>query len=94
MTRAKKSGGNPYIRAAIMEVVENQLRDNDPPQTRQTLKRLIEAGHSEKEAKRLIGCVVSAEIFDILKQQEPFNLGRFVKALDKLPEMPWAEEVG
>jgi len=55
---------------------------------------LIEAGDSEEEAKRLIGCVVSAEIFDILKRNEPFNLDRFVKALDKLPEMSWAEKDG
>ena len=80
------------MRAAIMEVIENQLRNNDPPQTRQTFRRLIEAGYSEEEAKRLIGCVVSAEIFDVLKKNEPFNLERFVKALNKLPEMPWAEE--
>ena len=88
----KKSERNPHLQAAIMEVVENQLRNNDPPQTRQTFRRLIEAGYSEEEAKRLIGCVVSAEIFDVLKKNEPFNLERFVKALNKLPEMPWAEE--
>jgi hypothetical protein len=87
----KKSKVNPYVRAAIVEVVENQLRDDDPPQTRQTFRRLIEAGHSEKEAKRLIGCVVSAEIFDVLKKNEPFNLERFVKGLNKLPAMPWDE---
>jgi len=83
---------NPVLNAAIMKVVDNQLRGNDPPQTGQTLKRLMATGHSEKEAKRLIACVVSAEIFDVLKQQQPFNLERFVKALDKLPAMPWAEE--
>ena len=88
----KESEGNLYLRAAIMEVVENQLCDNDPPQTRHTFARLIKAGYSEEEAKRLIGCVVSAEIFDVLKKNEPFNLERFVKALNKLPEMPWAEE--
>jgi len=54
----------------------------------------MEAGHYEEKAKRLIGCVVSAEIFDILKRNEPFNLDRFVKALDNLPEMPWAEQEG
>ena len=88
----KKSEGNPHLQAAIMKVVENQLRSDDPPQTKQTFKRLIEAGHSEKEAKRLIGCVVSAEIFDVLKKQEPFNLDRFVKGLNKLPATPWTEE--
>jgi hypothetical protein len=89
----KESEGNPQLQAAIMEVVENQLRDNDPPKTRQTLSRLIEAGHSEEEAKRLIGCVVSAEIFDVLKKNEPFNLDRFVKGLNKLPAMPWDKEI-
>ena len=84
--------GNPHLQAAIMEVVENQLRNNDPPQTRQTFERLIETGHSEKEAKRLIACVVSAEIFDVLKKNQPFDLDRFVKGLNKLPAMPWAEE--
>jgi hypothetical protein len=83
---------DPVLNAAIMKVVDNQLRSNDPPQTGQTFKRLVAAGHSETEAKRLIACVVSAEIFDVLKQQQPFNLERFVKALDKLPAMPWDED--
>ena len=83
---------NPQLHAAIMKVVENQLRGNDPPKTQQTFKRLLEAGHSEAEAKRLIACVVSVEIFDVLTKQEPFNLDRFVKALDRLPAMPWDEE--
>jgi vesicle coat complex subunit len=90
--KMKQSESNPHLQAAIMEVVENQLRNNDPPQTGQTFKRLIEAGHSEKEAKRLIACVVSAEIFDVLKKNEPFNLDRFIKCLNKLPAMPWEEE--
>ena len=88
----RKTEANPHLNAAIMKVVENQLRSNDPPQTQQTFKRLIEAGHSEEEAKRLIGCVVSAEIFDVLKKSEPFNLDRFVTGLNKLPAMLWAEE--
>ena len=88
----EKSESNPQLQAAIIEVVENQLRNNDPPQTGQTFKRLIAAGHSEKEAKRLLACVVSAEIFDVLKKNEPFNLDRFVKGLNKLPAMPWEEK--
>jgi len=88
----EKSERNPHLQTAIMKVVENQLCNNDPPQTGQTLKRLIEAGHSEEEAKRLIACVVSAEIFDVLKKNQPFNLDRFVKGLNKLPTMPWAEK--
>ena len=35
---------NPVLNAAIMKVVDNQLVSNDPPQTGQTLKRLMASG--------------------------------------------------
>ncbi len=80
---------NPRLKVPILEVVENQLQANDPPETKQTYERLISEGYSEKEAKELIGCVVSSEIFDILRRQEPFNPKRFIKALSRLPQLPW-----
>ena len=80
---------NPYLKSAILEVVENQLQANDPPETRQAYDRLISEGYSEVEVKKLIGCVVSSEIFDVLKKQEPFNPERFAQALNELPKLPW-----
>ena len=82
---------NLYLKSAILKVVDNQLKDNNPPETIQTFDRLIKEGISESEAKRLIGCVVSAEKFDILKRKEPFNHKRFVEALNKLPKMTWED---
>jgi hypothetical protein len=82
---------NPRLKAAILQVVENQLRDNNPPETRQTYDRLRAEGHSDQEVRRLIGCVVASEIFDILKQQKPFDRDRYVKALARLPKLPWEE---
>ncbi len=78
----------PYLKSAILEVVDNQLEANDPPETRQTFDRLIADGYSEEDAKNLIGSVVVSEIFDVLKKQEPFNPARFAKALHALPKMP------
>ncbi len=46
-------------------------------------------GYSEVEAKKIIGCVVSSEIFDILKKQKPFNPERFAKALNELPKFSY-----
>lgn len=46
-------------------------------------------GHSEKAAKELIACVVISEIFDVMKNEEEFNLQRYVDALNKLPPLPW-----
>ena len=40
------SSYNPVLQALIYEVVDNQLRDGTPPETRQTLERLIAEGHT------------------------------------------------
>lgn len=86
--------GNPRIKAMILEVVEKQMQGNDPPETKQTYDRLIEEGHPDEEARRLIGSVVAIEVFGILKNQEVFNLNRFVEALKRLPELPVGQESG
>jgi hypothetical protein len=87
--KRKRMEENQYLKSAILEVVDNQLDENDPPETRKTLKRLKTEGYSEDEARSLIGCVVSTEIFDLLKNQEPFNLERYIKALHALPKLPF-----
>lgn len=80
---------NPTIvRTAILEVVENQLRDGTPPETRQTLQRLVTKGYSEEEARRLIAVVVTSEIFNVLKHNQPYNEVRFIVALRQLPKLP------
>ena len=83
---------NLVLKQAILDAVDNQIKDLDPPETNETYDRLKSQGHSDTEARRLIGCVVSAEIFDVLKQQQPFNRERFVRALNNLPRMPWEVE--
>jgi hypothetical protein len=67
---------NPHLKAAILEIVDNQLRSNDPPETRFTFNRLINEGCSDEKAKELIGCVVTSEIFDVLN-------------LNALAKLPW-----
>ncbi len=88
----KNRKGNPHLRRAILEVVENQLRDGTPPQTRATLERLMADGCSRAEAVEYIACVVTSEIFDVLKKREPYNESRFVAALEALPRLPWEKE--
>jgi hypothetical protein len=79
---------NPRLRAAILEAVENQLRAGDPPETRETLTRLIDEGHSEADAKVLLGQAVAVEIYCTLKEKKPFNRERFVRNLNGLPAEP------
>ena len=79
---------NQRLKSAIIEVVENQLDANDPPEIKQTLERLIFEGFSENEAKELIGNVVVAEVFEVLKEGKPFDIKRYAAALVRLPELP------
>jgi hypothetical protein len=76
------------LNKAVLDVVENQIRQLNPPATKETFDRLIREGHDQDEARRLIGCVVASEIFDILKNMEAYDETRYVAALRKLPELP------
>lgn len=80
---------SPRLREAILEVVENQLGANEPPETRQTLKRLMADGYSREAAKVYIAQAVVVEIFNVLKHKQPFDLERYLGNLSRLPEEPW-----
>ncbi len=73
---------------AIVEAVENQIADNNPPETKQALVRLMEAGESRENAIRYIACALSVEIFGALKHKEPYNNERYLNNLKALPELP------
>ena len=79
---------NKRLNKVVLEVVENQIRQLNPPAAKETFDRLIREGYDQDEARRLIGCVVASEIFDILKSMEPYDEDRYVSALRKLPELP------
>jgi hypothetical protein len=77
------------LRQQIFEIIDNQIKSNDPPETKQALNRLIKLGYSKDDAKMLIGQCISVELFDILKNKIPFNPDRYVKNLTKLPKEPF-----
>jgi hypothetical protein len=82
---------NRLLNKTIYEIVDGQLREGTPPETKETYKRLLADGTSPQEARRLIACVVVNEIYCILHDDEPYNETRFIAALRKLPKMPWEE---
>jgi hypothetical protein len=73
---------------AVLDAVDQQIRSNDPPETRQTFDRLVASGHSEDEARRLIGTALAVEIFNIMKHEQEFDRVRFARNLARLPQLP------
>ena len=76
---------NPLLGKEMKKVVRNQIRQNDPPETKQTYDRLIKEGFPIDEVMRQLAVVVTAEIYDVVKNKEPFNQERYIKRLNKLP---------
>jgi hypothetical protein len=77
---------------AIVEAVENQIRENDPPEVKQTLKRLMGLGESRENAIRYIATTLSVEMYEMLKHLTPFDEVRYVKNLNALPKLPFDED--
>ena len=88
-----KTPDSHRLRKAILEVINVQIRDNDPPETKQNLIRLQEQGFSEEEALKLIGYVVAAEVFSVLKENRQYDKEKYIAALNDLPRLPWEKEV-
>lgn len=75
---------NLRLKKLILEVVENQLRDNDPPVTRESYDKLIAAGYSVHEAKEKIGAVVIEEIYNVMKENQSYDEKRYAQALENM----------
>src|SRR5262249_54360920 len=79
----------PELRRALLEIVHNQLRDGDPPETRATLERLIGEGFTRERALELIACAVTSEVVDVYNSGQPYDEARYLAALRALPRLPW-----
>ncbi len=69
----------------ILQVVENQLRDGKPAEASHAFARLVDEGYSEEDAKHLIGSAIVAEMRNVIETGKPFNPGRYVELLGRLP---------
>jgi len=80
---------NEIVREQIFDIIKNQLRDNDPPETKTTFERLRKQGYDEFQTRQMIGQCLAVELFDILKHKKPYNNERYVKNLMALPKEPF-----
>lgn len=75
---------NLRLKKIILEIVDNQLKENNPPCTKDTYEKLINAGYSRSEAKEKIGAIVLTEIYDILKEGQTFDEENYKKSLEEM----------
>ncbi len=81
-----KSGDDTRVMQGIfLKVVQEHLKKNDPPETKQTLQRLLGEGIPERDAMNMLALCVANEFQAVLEEDGPFNKERFVKMLNELP---------
>jgi len=85
-----QDGVNPILHVTFHQIVENQLAAKDPPVVHETLERLMRSGLSRHEAIHAIGSVLSVEIWEILKEDRPFDEERYERGLRQLDAREWA----
>jgi hypothetical protein len=83
---------NDILGEQILEIVQNQLKANDPPETRLTFDRLLEEGYTEIQIKQMIASCVMVEIYDVLVSGKEFDEERYIRNLKKLPKGPFGNE--
>jgi len=74
------------LREAILAVADQQMRDQNPPETQRTFERLVALGYAPEDARCLIGNVVAQEIFAVMQREEVYNEQRYIAALHRLPD--------
>jgi hypothetical protein len=80
---------NEKLREQIFEIINHQLRNNDPPETKITFDRLKKLGYDDFVTRQLIGQCLAVELFGVLKYGKPLNNERYVKHLMALPKEPF-----
>lgn len=77
-----------YLRKAVLNAVEKQIVDDEPPETAATLDRLMGEGYPRDEAVVMIGHVLAVEMFGIMKEEREHDPAGYARALARLPALP------
>jgi hypothetical protein len=80
------------VREMLFEVLETQMKEDNPPETRKTYQRLLDQGFSRDETMRLMAAVVITEMNDMVKENRTFDEASYVEALKALPRLPYDDD--
>ncbi|HSB98013.1 MAG TPA: hypothetical protein VLC91_16250 [Spongiibacteraceae bacterium] len=74
--------------SVLVEAIENQIRDGNPAEAKNTLNKLMLVGTAREEAVQMMATVLAVEVRSILKEERAFDTAWYVKALQALPTLP------
>ncbi len=79
---------DPKLYRLVLDAINRQIKENDPPEPRRTYYRLMAAGYSSDNAHLQIALILCVEIIRSLESGKPFHESRYASALRRLPLLP------
>jgi hypothetical protein len=76
------------LKDQFLQIVDAQLKNNDPAHTRVTFERLQAAGYNQETARLMVAQCVAAEVRQVMSSSAPLYEDRYIQNLDRLPEPP------
>ncbi|MBV6652188.1 MAG: hypothetical protein KI786_00440 [Mameliella sp.] len=76
------------LKDQFLQIVDTQLKNNEPAHTKVTFDRLQQAGFDKETTRLMIAQCVAAEVREVMSSGAEFNNDRYAKNLDRLPEPP------
>lgn len=74
---------NPFLHVMIHSIVEAQLEQRDPLETFQFYNAMRKKKYSDHDAIHLIGQILTAIMFEVMKYKKPFDNETYRKLLKK-----------
>ena len=78
------NGTNPFLHISMHSVVENQIASRNPPETDQTVFRLMKAGLDRHESLHRIAGVLTELMWEMMHAGKTFDLATYRRRLRAL----------
>ncbi len=77
---------NPEARAALLEVVENQISGTEAPEVRLEHQRLLREGYTNRDVRETIAYVLGCHLVKAMRTKIPFDYADYLADLRRLPK--------
>jgi hypothetical protein len=83
---------NEQLRDSLFEAVDDQLKNNDPPEAKMAYDRLKNNDYDDLTIRQLLAQCVLVEIVEIMNGNENPDRSRLIQNLNNLPKEPVEDE--
>ena len=82
----------PELKEGILDAVKEQLESSETVYVKNTYDRLIEEGIEKNEVLKLIGCVLTVELWEMVNHGRLFSESTYKQRLEGLPDTSWLDD--